>query len=331
MDLRNKTVIVIGGAGFIGSHLVDKLLGKGVEKVIIYDNFSTGQEQNIEHLKDNRKVKIIRGDILDYHSLRRAIDNTEVIFHEAAQLEIFKAVEDPLKDLETNVIGTLNVLKAALDVKVAKFVFASSAGCYGQAKYSPQDENHPLRAQWPYGVSKLAAEKYCIQYYELYGLKTTALRYSIVYGPREWYRRVMTVFMKRVLEGKAPVIFGNGKQTRDFVHVEDVARATILAAENEMANGEEINIGSGIATSINELADMILGLAGEKGQLRPKYTDPVPYQMGRKPGELVNLCLDITKARNLLEWEPAIGLEDGMKQYIQRLRGDKKFTGQHWD
>jgi len=322
MDLRNKTVLVAGGAGFIGSHLVDKLLEKGVEKIIIYDNFSTGREQNIEHLKG--KIEIIQGDILDYESLRRAISNTEVVFHEAAQLEIFKAVEDPLEDLKTNTIGTLNVLRAALEAKVAKFVFASSACCYGQAKYTPQDENHPLRAQWPYGVSKLAAEKYCIQFYELYGLKTTALRYGIVYGPREWYRRVMTIFTRRVLEGKAPIIFGDGKQTRDFVHVDDVVRATILAAEDERANGEEINIGSGIATTVNELANMILTLAEREGRLKPEYANPDSYQMGRKPGELVNLCLDITKAKNLLNWKPVIGLEEGLKQYIEWFRKHKR-------
>ena len=324
MDLGNNTILVTGGAGFIGSHLVDKLLEERVEKVIIYDNFSTGRERNIEQLKDNKKVEIIRGDILDYKPLRQAVGNAEVIFHEAAQLEIFKAVEDPLEDLKVNVIGTLNVLRAALDAKAAKVVFASSAGCYGQARYTPQDENHPLRAQWPYGVSKLAAEKYCIQFYELYGLKAVALRYSIVYGPREWYRRVMTVFTKMLLEGKTPVIFGDGRQTRDFVHVNDVARATILAAEKETADGEEINIGSGIATTINELADMITRLAGKEGQLKPKHADPDSYQMGRKPGELVNLCLDITKARNLLKWEPRVGLEEGLKQYIEWFSENKK-------
>lgn len=321
--MRNKKIFVTGGAGFIGSHLVDKLLEKGVEKIIIYDNFSTGRERNIEHLEGNKKVQIIRGDILDYEALRQAISNAEVIFHEAPQLEIFKAVEDPLEDLKTNTIGTLNVLKAALDAKIAKVVFASSAGCYGQAQYTPQDESHPLRAQWPYGVSKLAAEKYCIQFYKLYGLKTTALRYSIVYGPREWYRRVMTVFTDRVLEGKAPVIFGDGKQTRDFVHVDDVVRATTLAAEEETANGEEINIGSSVATSINELADMIIRLAGKEGQLKPEYTNPNAYQMGRKPGELVNLCLDITKAKKLLKWEPKIGVEEGLKQYLEWFKENK--------
>jgi UDP-glucose 4-epimerase len=324
MDLTNKIVLVTGGAGFIGSHLIDKLLEKRVEKIIIYDNFSTGRERNLEHLKDNKKLRIVRGDILDYETLRQAVGNAEVIFHEAAQLEIFKAVEDPLEDLKVNVVGTLNVLRAALDSKAAKVVFASSACCYGQARYTPQDENHPLRAQWPYGVSKLAAEKYCIQFYELYGLKTVALRYSIVYGPREWYRRVMTVFTKMVLEGKAPVIFGNGRQTRDFVHVNDVSRATILAAEKETADGEEINIGSGIGTTINELADMITRLAGKEGQIKPKHADPDSYQMGRKPGELVNLCLDITRARNLLRWEPCIGLEEGLKQYIEWLSENKK-------
>lgn len=318
MDLRNKKVMVTGGAGFIGSHLVDKLLEKGVGKIVIYDNFSTGREQNLQHLKDNRKVEIIRGDILDYEALSSAMSETQVIFHEAAQLEIFKAVGEPLEDLEINVIGTLKLLKAALEAKVEKLVFASSAGCYGQAKYTLQDENHPLRAQWPYGVSKLAAEKYCLQFYELYGLKTIALRCSIVYGPREWYRRVMTVFTKMVLEGKAPIIFGDGKQTRDFVHIDDVIRATVLAAEQEAPVGEEINIGSGIATTINELADMIIKLAGKEGQLKWEYANPDFYQMGRKPGELVNLCLDITKAKNLLKWESRIGLKE-LPQYSNAI------------
>ncbi len=196
MEIQGKNFLVTGGAGFIGSHIVDKLLEKGANKVIIYDNFSSGGAHNVGHLRNNDRVSIVQGDVLDYDSLYRVVRKIDMVSHQAAQLEIFRALADPLDDLRTNVVGTLNVLRAALECKVEKVVNASSACVYGQAKYTPQDEDHPKRPQWPYGVSKLSAETYCTMFHEFYGLPVVNLRYGIVYGPREWYGRVLTMFIK---------------------------------------------------------------------------------------------------------------------------------------
>ncbi len=178
-----------------------------------------------------------------------------------------------------------------------------------------------MNPQWPYGVSKLAGEKYCTGYYNLYGLKTVSLRYSIVYGPREWYRRVLTKFVKRVLEGKPPIVFGNGQQTRDFVHVKDVVNATMKAGTSERVAGHVFNVGSGIGTSINELAEMVIKLSGK--DMTPICRNPKAGEMGRKLGELVNLTLDITKASEMLGYKPEVGLEEGIKDFMEWARINK--------
>ncbi len=321
MDLAGKSVMVTGGVGFIGSHLVDQLLDEGVKQVVIYDNFSTGNKLNIQHLTGDKRVKMICKDIRSTAALLIAMTNIDVVFHLAAELEIFKSIESPQDEAAVNIIGTLNVLSGCRAMSVKKLIFASSAGCYGQSNYSSQDETHLLNPQWPYGVSKLAAEKYCSQFYELHGLDTVSLRYAIVYGEREWYRRVMTIFLKKALEGEPLTVFGDGQQTRDFVHVDDIIRATILAVKSDEANGTVINIGSGIATSVRRLAELVVWLTG--GTAQPRYINPDSYENGRKPGELVNMCLDIRRARRLLSWTPAISLEEGLTRYIDWLKVNK--------
>jgi len=259
--------------------------------------------------------------VLDKSQLLDAMKNSDVIFHLAAELEITKGIDDPTSDLKTNALGTSNVLEVMRKNDLSKLVYASSAGVHGQAQYLPQDENHPLNPQWPYGVSKLAGEKYCAAYYSLYDFQTVSLRYSIVYGPREWYRRVLTMFIERVIEEKPPIVFGNGRQTRDFVHVKDVVNATIQAAKSEKVAGHTFNIGSGIATSINELAEIVIKLSGK--EMKPIYKDPKSGEMGRKPGELVNLTLDITKAREMSGYKANIGLKEGIKNFIEWARLNK--------
>lgn len=322
MEIKGKNFLVTGGAGFIGSHIVDKLLDDGANKVTIYDNFSSGNGQNIDHLRNDERVVVVRGDVLDYNSLYNVMRKVDVVSHQAAQLEIFRALDDPLEDLRTNVFGTLNVLKAALKCKIQRVINASSACVYGQAKYIPQDENHPLRPQWPYGVSKLSAEKYCTMFYEFYGLPIVNLRYGIVYGPREWYGRVLTIFIKRVFENTPPVIFGDGTQSRDFIFVSDVARVHNLCIEDEKANGETYNVGTGIKTSTNELANHVIKAFNKS--LDPIFENPpqgsyskfMPYRR-RIPGELINMVLDIKKARKELSWKPLVKLEDGIHAEVE--------------
>ena len=322
MEIKDKIFLVTGGAGFIGSHIVDGLLKDGARKVIIYDNFSSGNKLNIDHLKEDKRVVTVLGDVLDFDTLYKTMKGVDVVSHQAAQLEIFRALSDPLVDLETNVVGTLNVLKASLECKIKKVVNASSACVYGQARYLPEDENHPLKPQWPYGVSKLAAEKYCTMFYEFYGLPIVNLRYGIVYGPREWYGRVLTMFIKRILENEQPVIFGDGTQSRDFVSVSDVVKMHNRCVEEEKANGETYNVGTGIKTSIKELA--YLAIKTFSKSLNPIFENPplgdysklVPNRR-RIPGELIDMVLDIKKAKKELGWWPLVKLDDGIRAEIE--------------
>lgn len=322
MEIKGKKCLVTGGAGFIGSHIVDELLDDGADKVIVYDNFSSGEEHNIEHLRNDERVVAVHGDVLDYKTLCNVMRKVDVVSHQAAQLEIFRALDDPLEDLKTNVLGTLNVLEAALKCKIPKVINASSACVYGQAMYIPQDENHPLRPQWPYGVSKLSAEKYCTMFHEFYGLPVVNLRYGIVYGPREWYGRALTIFIKRVFEDTPPVIFGDGNQSRDFIFVSDVARMHNLCVEEDEASGETYNVGTSAGTSIKELANLVVKVFDES--LDPIFEDPqqgsyskfMSYRR-RIPGELINMVLDIKKAGKELGWKPSVKLEDGVHAEVE--------------
>jgi len=323
MNFKNRVALVTGGAGFVGSNLVDALLRNKCEKVIIFDNFATGFAYNIPHLENDDQVEIIRGDILDFESLDRQVAKADLIFHQAAQLEIIKATENPVEDLRINTLGTLNVLISAKKYDIKKLVYASSGGVYGQAKYVPIDEKHPTRAQWSYGVSKLAGEQYCIQFYELYGLPTVSLRYSIVYGNREWYGRVLTIFVKNALENNSLSIFGDGKQTRDFIDVRDVTEANLLAATEKNADGEIFNIASGIGFSVEDLCKLVLEQTN-KTNLQILHEDPKPGEKGRKLGELREFILSIEKAKKILGFSPKIDFKkQGLREYIDWVAQNK--------
>jgi len=253
MKTNGKNILITGGAGFIGSHLVDEYIEQRARKVIVFDDFSTGFTKNLESHR-SEQLSIVKGSILNAKLLNQTVkrEEVEIIDHEAAELEVYTGILNAQEDAKINILGTLNVLNTAVRNKVEKVLFASSGAVYGEADYLPVDENHPLTPHWPYGVSKLSAERYCIQYYRLYGLDTTAFRYSIVYGPREWYGRVLTMFMKRIfLENKPPVVFGNGKQVRDFVYVKDLVKAHVRAVESSGVSGEVFNLSSGKSISIN--------------------------------------------------------------------------------
>ncbi|MCW1296185.1 MAG: NAD-dependent epimerase/dehydratase family protein [Candidatus Parvarchaeota archaeon] len=323
MGIKNKIILVTGGAGFIGSHIVDAMIKHNCEKVIVYDNFSTGDVRNLKNAKESNKLKIIKADILDLKRLKDVIkqEGVDIISHHAAELEVFTGIMNPLKDMETNIKGTLNVLLASMDSPVQKIIYASSGAIYGQAFYLPEDENHPLEPHWPYGVSKLAGEKYCSMFHKLHSLPVVMLRYSIVYGPREWYGRVLTLFIKRVLRNKPPIIFGDGEQTRDFIYISDVVDANIAAMYKKNANGKAFNIGSGTRTSIKDLANIVIKCANKK--IRPIFDNPKEgkaskFQPTRKRliGELRNFVMNINYAKKVLGFKPKISLEYGIKQEI---------------
>jgi len=324
VNLNGKRILVTGGAGFIGSHIVDDLLRRGAE-VRVYDNFSSGFRENLRHVE--RDIEIIEGDVLDLDSLERACEGCDAISHQAAQLEIIKCIETPIEDLRVNAEGTLNVLECARRLDIGKVVYASSACVYGQAKQVPQPEEHPLRPNWPYGVSKLAAEHYARLSWEYYGIRTIGLRYSIVYGPREWFGRVLTVFLERALDGEPPVLWG-GHQQRDFVYVEDIARLHTACLEEDGTGAEVFNGSTGIGTSIRELAELVcerfdLPDPIEEAIAEGEESTLVSGRM-RLPAELQRMILDSTKAHSRFGWTPETRLPDGLEREMEWLRDHRE-------
>jgi nucleoside-diphosphate-sugar epimerase len=309
-------VLVTGGAGFIGSHVVDDLVREGY-KVRVYDNFSSGLEDNLRGVRND--VEVVKGDILDEEALARAMRGIDVVSHQAAQLEITLCVDDPVADLQCNTVGTLNVLKAAVKQGVQKIINASSACVYGQAQFVPEAEaTHPTNPNWAYGVSKLAAEKYCQVFSSMHNVPIVSFRYSIVYGPREWYGRVLTLFLKRVLEGNPPVIFGSGSQIRDFIYVGDVVRANRCALEKQLDGSHSFNVSTGIGTSVATLAEKTAKLAAKP--LTPICEDVAVGGMSsvvvgrvRLPAELERMVLDNQLAKSLLGWKPEVCLDQGLE------------------
>jgi len=324
VEVEGKNVMVTGGAGFIGSHLVDEYLENAVAKVVVLDDFSTGTLENLGHIHDDR-LKVVEASVLDAEKLEETVrkEHIEILDHQAAELEVYTGIRDAKRDARINILGTLNVLNAALKNKVEKVLFASSGAVYGEAKHLPIDEEHPLEPHWPYGVSKLSAERYCIQYFKLFGLNVTAFRYSIVYGPREWFGRVLTMFMKRIfLEDKAPVVFGDGTQLRDYVYVKDVTNSHIMAIKNEKTAGQVFNISSGEGISIKELAEKLIELSGKRLEIifdNPKEGEASRFQPERirLQGELQKFVLSNCKARDVLGWSARTKFHEGVLREVE--------------
>ncbi len=303
---------------------MDEYLQNNVGKVVVFDDFSTGTMENLTHIHDDR-LKIVNASILDRKKLDEVIrkEQIRIIDHQAAELEVYTGIRNTEKDASINIFGTLNVLETALKNKVEKVLFASSGAVYGEAHYLPMDENHPLEPHWPYGVSKLCAERYCIQFYKLFGLDVTVFRYSIVFGPREWFGRVLTMFIKRIfLEHKPPVIFGDGKQLRDYVYVRDLVQAHMLAIEKEKSAGQVFNVSSGKGISVEDLARKLVKLSGKSLEIifdNPEEGKASKYQPERVrlKGELRNFVLDNEKIRKFLGWEPKTSFKEGILKEIE--------------
>ncbi len=311
-------VLVTGGTGFIGSHIVESLVYKGYE-VTVFDNFSTGLLKNISSVKDD--VEIINGDILDAETLEKAFRGIDIVSHQAAQLEIFRSTDDPYFDLKVNTVGTLNILKIARSMNVEKVINASSACIYGQVDGLTPETHYP-KPNWEYGVSKLAAEKYCDIYSEYMGLPVVNLRYAITYGEREWFRRVLTIFVKRVILGKSPVVFGDGEQIRDFIYVGDVVDFHNKCLEAPVVNGESYNVSTGIPTTIAELGRKVVEASGINVEIiyedtREGEFSKLVHDKKRNIAELKVMLLDNSKAKKDLDWQPEIALIDGLKKQIK--------------
>jgi len=290
-------ILVTGGAGFIGSHLVDKLV-EGGHQVLVLDNFSTGKKENL-----NKTAEIHDLDICDFERISPLFKGVDFVFHLAAIPRVPLSVENPIETTRVNILGTVNVFKAGFDAKVKRIIFASSSSVYGNQEKLPLKEAMVPDPVSPYGLQKLTGEKFAKLFTGLYKLPIISLRYFNVYGPRidfnSGYSLVIGRFLKQKAEGKPLTIFGDGEQTRGFCYVDDVVRANILAMESErLKGGEVINIGSETSHSINYLAKLIGG--------KVKYLPP-------REGDVLHTKADITLARELLGWEPKISLEEGVR------------------
>lgn len=301
-------VLVTGGAGFIGSHLVDRLLQEGHE-VAVVDNLTTGKRKNV-----NRGARFykrdVRGSWLD-GVFRR--ERPSAVFHLAAQMDVRRSVEDPKYDADVNILGLLNVMQLACQYGVRKVIFASSGGAiYGDQEIFPAPESHATRPLSPYGISKLAGEYYLTYYQRLAGVQTVALRYANVYGPRqdpEGEAGVVAIFAQKMLRGEQAVVNGNGRQTRDFVFVEDVVEANLAILGKDVQG--PYNVGTGVETTINELFKIVAELAkrGVKEVHGPA-----------KKGEQIRSVIDATKLRHELSWEPRVPIAEGLRRTVEYFR-----------
>ena len=320
MVRKYDRVLVTGGAGFIGSHIVDRLMADGCE-VRVLDNLSTGKLSNIKKHVGSRRFRFIKGDITDQSMLRKALNGIEIVFHEAAQVNITASVRDPLPTNDVNTTGTLRLLKTSTDKGVRRFIYASSSSIYGETGEQPVKEDAAQQPVSPYAVSKLAAEKYCLCFDHLGKLDAVALRYFNVYGPRQGYgpySGVMTAFLERLRRNQPLIIHGDGEQTRDFVNVQDVVQANILAMTTEKAAGEAFNIGTGQRTSVNKLAEMVIEASGKK--------DLTPTHASARSGDVRHSCADTEKARRVLGYSPNVTLRSYISEVTLERKPSKRLT-----
>ena len=303
--------LVTGGAGFIGSNIAAALCGRG-DRVTILDDLSSGSASNLDSIP---QAEFVEGSVLDAELVSSVAQGADVAFHHAASVGNKRSIDDPRFDAMTNVIGTVNVLEACRHAGVRKMVFASSAGIFGELKGLPISESHPVEPDSPYGASKLAAEKDCLVYAKLYDLEAVALRYFNVYGPNQRfdaYGNVIPIFVFQMLRGEPITIFGDGEQTRDFISVHDVVQANLKAADATGVSGA-FNLGSGSSISINEL---VRDLAA----LMPK--EPEILHGPPRPGDVRDSLADISKARATLGFSPAVGLSEGLVEYVDWARSE---------
>ena len=309
MSTKFKKALVTGGAGFIGSHLVDALLSAGCEVVVI-DNLSTGRHHNLKHIKE--RITFHKADIRDQELLIKVSNGCDAIFHLAAVVSVPQTVENPVESAMVNEMGTIYVLEAARKNNIKRVVLSSSCAVYGDDPEIPKHEMMMPKPQSPYAVQKLAGEYYARLYHDLYGIETVCLRYFNVYGPRQDpsspYSGVISIFMTKAVDKAIPLIYGDGNQYRDFIFVEDVVRANLLAAKEANATGNILNIGTGHFIRIHQLWKMISHLAGI--DLEPKY-EPA------RPGDILESVAKVDLAIELLGFEPAYPFETGVEKTFE--------------
>jgi UDP-glucose 4-epimerase len=305
--------LITGGAGFIGANLAHALAARG-ESVRILDDFSTGRAENLRGVED--RIEILRGDIRDPAVVARAVQGVEVVLHQAALNSNPRSIKEPGPTNAVNVTGTLLLLEAARAAGVRRVVYASSSSVYGDTPGLPKTEDMPLSPKAPYGVSKLAAECYCRVFTQVYRLETVSLRYFNVFGPRQHpdseYAAVIPRFLRRMLAGKRPVIFGDGEQSRDFTAVENVVAANLAAAEAARGIGEAFNIACGQTSTLNQLVSWLNQLLG---------TDLPPLYEAPRPADIRHSYASIQKAGILLGYRPTLEVEEGLRRTVEWFKG----------
>lgn len=307
--MKNKKILVTGGAGFIGSNLVKQLIADN-NSVTVLDNFMSGYRSNLDSFPG---IQIIEGDIRDKNAVEKAMRGAEIVFHLAASVGNKRSIDQPILDAEINVMGTLQVLEAARKTGVRKIVTSSSAGIFGELKTIPIKEDHPIEPDSPYGCTKLCEEKLCLSYAKLYDIEAVCLRYFNVYGPNQRfdaYGNVIPIFVFRMIRNEPIIIYGDGEQTRDFVYVDDVVQANIKAADSIGVNGA-FNIASGKRVTINRLLDIIT-----KGNSTTIKIEHGP----ERPGDVRHSLADLSLALEKINYTPTVDLESGIDQYVKWAR-----------
>jgi len=311
------SILVTGGAGFIGSNIARHLAAKG-HHVSVLDDLSNGNDLNLEGVQG--ELEIVRGSITDIDSVRKAVEGIDYVLHQAALGSVPRSLKDPVGTNEVNVTGTLNVIVASRDAGVKRIVYASSSSVYGDLAENPKTEDMERVPISPYGATKVFAEDYLRAFHDIFGVKSIVLRYSNVFGPYQnpniEYAAVIPKFITSSLSGKRPVIYGDGEQTRDFTYVDDVIKANILAMENKSIGHDVFNISTGKATSVNELLKAICKACGTEAN--PEYRDS-------REGDIQHSVLGIGKARKALGYEPGYDLESGLRETVKWYR--ERFHG----
>ena len=303
--------LITGGAGFIGSHLAEELVRRG-ERVRVADSFITGKRENLAHLPG---VELVEGDLADLAVAHRAVKGVEYVLHQAAIPSVPRSVEDPVTSNRANIDASLNVLVAARDAKVRRVVYAGSSSAYGNAPTLPKVETMGTAPLSPYALQKLVAEQYCQMFTQLYGLETVAIRYFNVFGPRQDpsspYSGVISLFIRALVEGRQPTIYGDGEQTRDFTYVANVVDGVLRACTAANASGEVINVATGGRISLNRLFAALKDLTGSSVE---------PVYAAERAGDVRDSQADISKARRLLGYEPTVSLEQGLEKTVAWFR-----------
>jgi UDP-glucose 4-epimerase len=317
MDLNNKRLVLIGGAGLVGSHIVDQLTAEPVGEIVVFDNFVRGTRENLSRAMTDPRVRIVEGSMTDRNALRRVLDGADGLFL-LASLWLGECVNDPRSAWEVNTLGTWNVVETCRELGVGRVVYSSSASVYGDASFTPMTEEHPFNNRTTYGATKIANEQMFRAIYEQHGLPYIGYRYMNIYGPRMDYEGTyVSVIMKvldRIFSAEPPVIYGDGTQTYDFIYVEDVARANILGMKADSAD-EFFNIGMGIGTTINELVEILLELTGST--LKPEYRT-------QEQSFVTNRIGSTEKAERLLGFKARTPLREGLQRVVEwRLSNEK--------